>query len=79
MIVVWILLGVIGYFGPIILMFYSSLVELKERRTVVTVGDVWKNVDDFLMLCTLVPIVSVFFGIYYAFRILFFKTKNIEL
>lgn len=79
MIVVWILLGMIGYFGPVILMFYANMLELKDKRRVVTVGDVWEYADAELVEFTFTPIIGFFMGFYYIFKILFYKTKNIQL
>ena len=79
MIILWILLGLICYFGPIILMFYAYSLELKDKRKVVTVGDVWNYTDGDEMLFTFMPIVGLFFGFYYIFKIVFYKTKDIQI
>ena len=79
MIMFWILLGLIGYFGPIILMFYAYSLELKDKRKVVTVGDVWNYTDGDEMSFTFMPIVGLFFGFYYIFKIVFYKTKDIQI
>lgn len=78
-VVIWILLGMIGYFGPVILMFYANMLELKDKRRVVTVGDVWEYADEELVGFTFTPIIGFFMGFYYIFRIFFYKTKNIQL
>ena len=58
MIVVWILLGMIGYFGPVILMFYAYSVELKDKRKVVTIGDVWNYADEEMVAFTFTPVIG---------------------
>lgn len=78
MIIFWILLGLVGYFGPIILMFYAYSLELKDRRNVVTIGDVWNcAVDDLWLIFT--PIAGLFMGVYCIFKIIFYKTKDIQI
>lgn len=79
MIVVWILLGMIGYFGPIILMFYAYSVELKDRRKVVTIGDVWNYIDEEMCAFTFTPVIGFFVGFYYIFKVIFYKIKDIKL
>ena len=79
MILVWILLGMIGYFGPIILMFYAYSVELKDKRKVVTIGDVWNYVDEEMVTFTFTPVIGFFIGFYYIFKVIFYKIKDIKL
>lgn len=79
MIVVWILLGMIGYFGPIILMFYAYSVELKDKRKVVTIGDVWNYIDEEMCAFTFTPVIGFFVGFYYIFKVIFYKIKDIKL
>ena len=78
MIILWILLGLICYFGPIILMFYAYSLELKDKRKIVTVGDVWNYTDDDVWL-TFTPIAGLFMGVYYIFKIIFYKIKDIQI
>lgn len=78
MIILWILLGLICYFGPIILMFYAYSLELKDKRKIVTVGDVWNYAGDNLCL-TFTPIAGLFMGVYSIFKIIFYKIKDIEI
>lgn len=79
MIILWILLGIICYFGPIILMFYAYGLELKDKRTIVTVGDVWNYIDDEMNAFTFTPIVGFFIGFYYIFKIIFYKIKDVQI
>ena len=79
MVLVWILLGMIGYFGPIILMFYAYSVELKDKRKVVTIGDVWNYVDGDMVAFTFTPVIGFFVGFYYIFKVIFYKIKDIKL
>lgn len=79
MIVVWILLGMIGYFGPIILMFYAYSVELKDHRSVVVIGDVWSYVDEEIAALTFTPGIGLFMCLYYIFKIIFYKIKDIQI
>ena len=79
MVLVWILLGMIGYFGPIILMFYAYSVELKDKRKVVTIGDVWKYADEEMFAFTFTPVIGFFVGFYYIFKIIFYKIKDIKI
>lgn len=79
MIIFWILLGLICYFGPIILMFYATMLELKDRRNVVTIGDVWNYTDGDEISFTFMPIVGLFFGFYYISKIIFYKIKDIQI
>ena len=79
MIVVWILLGLICYFGPIILMFYAYSLELKDCRTIVTIGDVCNYIDDELIVFTFTPGIGLFFGFYYLFNVIFYKIKDIQI
>lgn len=79
MIILWILLGLICYFGPIILMFYAYGVELKNKRKIVTIGDIWDYADEELFGFTYVPIIGFFMGFYYIFKIIFYKIKDIEI
>ena len=79
MIVVWILLGMIGYFGPVILMFYAYSVELKDKRKVVTIGDVWNYIDEEMCAFTFTPVIGFFVGFYYIFKVIFYKIKDVKL
>ena len=79
MVLVWILLGMIGYFGPIILMFYAYSVELKDKRKVVTIGDVWKYADEEMVTFTFTPVIGFFVGFYYIFKVIFYKIKDIQI
>ncbi len=79
MIILWILLGLIGYFGPIILMFYTYGLELKDKRKVVTIGDVWNYADEEMFAFTFTPVIGFFMGFYYIFKIVFYKTKDIKI
>lgn len=79
MIILWILLGLVCYLGPVILMFYSYTLELKDIKTTVTIGDVWNYTDGDEMSFTFMPIVGLFFGFYYIFKIVFYKTKDIQI
>lgn len=79
MVLVWIILGVIGYFGPIILMFYAYSVELKDRRNVVTIGNVWDYIDEEMCAFTFTPVIGFFVGFYYIFKVIFYKIKDIKL
>lgn len=78
MIILWILLGLICYFGPIILMFYAYSLELKDKRKIVTIGDVWNCAGDDLWLI-FIPIAGLFMGVYYIFKIIFYKIKDIQI
>ena len=79
MVLVWIILGMIGYFGPIILMFYAYSVELKDKRKVVTIGDVWKYTDEEMVAFTFTPVIGFFVGFYYIFKVIFYKIKDVKL
>lgn len=79
MVLVWILLGMIGYFGPIILMFYAYSVELKDKRNVVTIGDVCKYADEEMFAFTFIPVIGFFIGFYYIFKVIFYKIKDIQI
>ena len=78
MIILWILLGLICYFGPILLMFYAYGVELKDKRKIVTIGDIWNYADEEMVAFTFVPIIGFFVGFYYIFKIVFYKIKDIQ-
>lgn len=79
MVLVWIILGMIGYFGPIILMFYAYSVELKDKRKVVTIGDVWNYIDEEMCAFTFTPVIGFFVGFYYIFKVIFYKIKDIQI
>ena len=79
MVLVWIILGMIGYFGPIILMFYAYSVELKDKRKVVTIGDVWNYTDEEMVAFTFTPVIGFFVGFYYIFKVIFYKIKDVKL
>lgn len=79
MIILWILLGLICYFGPIILMFYAYSVELKDKRKVVTIGDVWNYADEEMFAFTFTPVIGFIMGFYYIFKIIFYKIKDIKI
>lgn len=79
MIILWILLGIIGYFGPIVLMFYAYSLELKDNRKVVTIGDVWDYANEELIGFTFTPGIGLFCGFYYFFKVIFYKTKDIQI
>ena len=79
MVLVWIILGMIGYFGPIILMFYAYSLELKDKRKIVTIGDVWNYTDDEMIAFTFTPGIGLFCGFYYLFKVIFYKIKDIQL
>ena len=79
MIILWILLGLVCYLGPIILMFYAYSLELKDRRNVVTIGDVWKYTDEEMLTFTFMPIIGFFMGFYCIFKIIFYKIKDIQI
>lgn len=79
MVLVWILLGMIGYFGPIILMFYAYSVELKDRRSRVTIGDVWDYIDEEMVAFTFIPGIGLFCGFYCLFKVIFYKIKDIQI
>ena len=79
MIIFWILLGLIGYFGPIILMFYAYSLELKDKRKVVTIGDVWNYADEEMFAFTFTPLIGFFVGFYYIFKVIFYKIKYIQI
>lgn len=79
MVLVWILLGMVGYFGPVILMFYAYSVELKDKRKVVTIGDVWNYIDEEMCAFTFTPVIGFFVGFYYIFKVIFYKIKDIKL
>ena len=79
MVLVWILLGMVGYFGPIILMFYAYSVELKDKRKVVTIGDVWNYIDEEMCAFTFTPVIGFFVGFYYIFKVIFYKIKDVKL
>lgn len=79
MIILWILLGLICYLGPVILMFYSYSLELKDIKTIVTIGDVWNYTDEEMLAFTFMPIVGFFIGFYYIFKIIFYKIKDIQI
>ncbi len=79
MIIFWILLGLIGYIGPIVLMFYAYSVELKDKRKVVTIGDVWNYTDEEMIAFTFTPVIGFFVGFYYIFKVVFYKIKYIQI
>ena len=79
MIVVWILLGLISYIGPIVIMFYGCGLELKDKRKIVTIGDVWNYANEELVGFTFIPVVGLFCGFYYIFKIIFYKIKDIQI
>lgn len=79
MVLVWVILGMIGYFGPVILMFYAYSVELKDKRKVVTIGDVWNYIDEEMCAFTFTPVIGFFVGFYYIFKVIFYKIKDIKL
>jgi hypothetical protein len=79
MIIFWILLGLVCYIGPIILMFYAYSLELKDKRTIVTIGDVWSWVDEEIAALTFTPAIGLFMCFYYIFKIVFYKIKNIQI
>jgi hypothetical protein len=79
MVLVWIILGMIGYFGPVILMFYAYSVELKDKRKVVTIGDVWNYIDEEMCAFTFTPVIGFFVGFYYIFKVIFYKIKDVKL
>ena len=76
MIILWILLSLACYLGPVILMFYAYSVELKDKRKVVTIGDLWNYVDGEMLLFTLTPVIGFFVGFYYIFKSFFIKLKT---
>ena len=78
MIILWILLGLICYLGPILLMFYAYGLELKDKRKIVTIGDIWNYSDEEMVAFTFIPIIGFFMGFYYTFKIVFYKIKDIQ-
>lgn len=79
MIILWILLGLICYLGPVVLMFYAYSLELKDKRKIVTIGDLWNYVDGDMLSFTFMPVVGFFIGFYYIFKIIFCKIKDIQI
>ena len=59
-------------------MFYAYSLELKDKRKIVTIGDVWDYAEDDLWL-TFTPITGFFMGFYYIFKIIFYKIKDIQI
>lgn len=79
MIILWILLGLICYLGPVVLMFYAYSLELKDKRKIVTIGDLWNYVDGEMFAFTFMPVIGFFMGFYYIFKIIFYKIKDIQI
>lgn len=79
MIILWILLGLICYLGPIFLMFYAYSLELKDIKTTVTIGDVWKYTDEEMFPFTFTPVIGFVMGFYYIFKIIFYKIKDVKI
>lgn len=79
MIIIWILLGIIAYFGPIVLMFWSYSLELKDRRSKVTIGDVWDVLEEEIIAFTFFPGIGFFFGIWFIIKAIAYKFKDIEI
>jgi hypothetical protein len=60
-------------------MFYTYSIELKDKRKVVTIGDVWNYADEEMFAFTFAPIIGFVMGFYYVFKIIFYKIKDIQI
>ena len=79
MIVLWIVLGIIGWIGPIIPVFWRMKHKLLSKGKRPTLGNVYKEFDPEEVMFAVVPVINIVVAILCIVDGLFIKYRDVEI